>query len=104
MSRKRRIRTVIHTPTDVAGIRLAAQAAGRVLAAARKFICPGMSTLEADQRAVEEIRHEGGVSAFHNYRGFPGQMCISLNDEVVHGMGRPERIIQLGDIVSLECR
>jgi methionyl aminopeptidase len=65
-------------------------------------IAPGVSTAEIDLYANELIEKEGGVSAFKGYRGFPGHICISVNDEVVHGIGRQDRIIQMGDIVSVD--
>ncbi|MFW6414534.1 MAG: type I methionyl aminopeptidase, partial [Verrucomicrobiota bacterium] len=65
-------------------------------------IKPGMSTLELENIAVELIGQTGGNPAFHNYQGFPGKICISLNNEVVYGIGTEERLIQVGDLVSLD--
>lgn len=93
---------IIHSEREIPGIRLAAQAAARVLDELCAAVRPGMSTLELDELAGERIRATGGGSAFLGYHGFPGQICISLNEEVVHGIGRADRVILPGDLVSLD--
>ena len=93
---------VIHTDKDIPGIRAAAQAAALVLAQLCADVRPGMSTLELDALAAQRIAATGGTSAFLGYLGYPAQVCISLNDEVVHGIGRADRIIMPGDLVSLD--
>ncbi len=93
---------VIHNEKELAGIRRAAQLAASVLDAIARAVRPGLSTLDLDQLGSRLIVAAGARSAFHNYRGFPGQICISVNDEVVHGIGRAERFLQYGDIVSLD--
>ncbi|MCD8332816.1 MAG: type I methionyl aminopeptidase [Clostridiales bacterium] len=62
----------------------------------------GMSTLDVDRKAEEMIRSFGCVPNFKNYNGFPGSVCVSINEEVVHGIPTKHRIIQDGDIVSLD--
>ncbi len=101
-ARVRSRRAVIYGPREIDGIRLAAQATAGVLRELVRALRPGLSTGELDDLAGELIRATGGESAFFGYRGFPGQICISLNDEVVHGIGRKERFVQLGDLVSLD--
>lgn len=96
-------RCVIHTPEEIAGIRAAAAVAARVRESLRGAIRPGMTSLEIDRTAAALIEDAGATSAFYRYRGFPGQTCISINDEVVHGIGYPDRVIQFGDIVSIDC-
>lgn len=64
---------------------------------------PGVSTLFIDQLAEKLIRGCGCVPNFLNYNGFPASVCVSVNDEVVHGIPRADRILQEGDIVSLDC-
>ncbi len=93
---------VVYSPEELAGIRQAAQAAAEVLRQLTACLRPGLSTGELDELAERLIKETGGVSAFHGYRGFPGQVCISLNEEVVHGIGRRERLIESGDLVSLD--
>ena len=93
---------IIYSEREINGIRNAAQKAGRVLDTVCRSLRPGMSTLQLDQLAGQLIKDSGGESAFYNYHGFPAQICISVNDEVVHGIGRDDRIIKMGDIVSVD--
>ena len=67
-----------------------------------KELKAGMSTLEVDSMAEDMIRSYGCVPNFKNYGGFPGSVCVSINNEVVHGIPSAKRIIQDGDIVSLD--
>lgn len=100
---KKRKKVVIHNQHEVAGIRLAAQAVARVRDALKQRLCPGMSTLDIDKLAADLIAAEGADSAFLGYQGFPGTICISVNDEVVHGIGSANKIIKVGDLVSIDC-
>lgn len=95
-------RVVVHTEKEIVGIRVAAKAAAWVREALCRAVRPGMTTQEVDDLAAAFIRQTGGTSAFLGYRGFPGQVCISLNDEVVHGIGRPGRVIEVGDLLSID--
>jgi methionyl aminopeptidase len=93
---------IIHTDDEICGIRIAAKAAAEVKNRLADMIRPGMSTKEIDNIAAALISSTGGKSAFLGYRGYPGQICISINDEVVHGIGSETRIVADGDIVSLD--
>jgi len=93
---------VIHTPQEIVSIRAAGAAAAYVRDQLAGLIRPGLSTKDIDDLAGRLIFQVGGKSAFLGYRGYPGQICISVNDEVVHGIGRPDRIIQPDDIVSID--
>ena len=64
---------------------------------------PGVSTLEIDRLAEKLIRGYGCIPNFLHYNGFPASVCVSVNDEVVHGIPTESRILQAGDIVSLDC-
>ena len=80
---------------------------GKILAATietlRSAVRPGMSTGELDTIAEEFIRgHEGAVPAFKGLYGFPGSICASLNNEIVHGIPSAKRVLKDGDIVSLD--
>lgn len=80
--------------------------AGRILAAVHEALGhelrAGMSTLAIDQRGEELIRSYGCEPSFLNYMGYPASVCVSVNDEVVHGIPCAERMIREGDIVSLD--
>src|SRR6266480_2503332 len=82
-------------------MRPACVVASNVLDEVSAFIRPGVTTREVDDYAAARIRHYGAKSAFLGYRKYPCQICISVNDEVVHGLAN-ERRLQFGDIVSLD--
>ena len=92
----------IYSEHEIAGVRRAAQAAAQVLQRLCEAVRPGLSTLDVDNLAGEYIRETGGTSGSYHYHGFPRQICVSLNDEVVHGIGRADRIIMPGDLVKLD--
>ena len=66
-------------------------------------IRPGMSTLEIDRLGEKLIRSFGCVPNFLHYNGYPASICVSVNDEVVHGIPKKDRILEEGDIVSLDA-
>lgn len=68
-----------------------------------QFIRPGISTADIDEQGEKLIRKLGGVPNFLNYSGYPASICVSVNDEVVHGIPTKNRILQEGDIVSLDA-
>lgn len=80
--------------------------AGRIAAGALKLageaVAPGVSTAEIDAIARRYIEKQGAVPSFLNYNGFPAAACISINHEVIHGIPSPRRIIQEGDLVSID--
>ena len=79
--------------------------AGRMVATVLKILCRqvrvGMSTKELDAIAAREVERLGAKPSFKGYRGFPANLCVSVNDEVVHGIPG-ERVLKNGDIVSLD--
>ena len=68
-----------------------------------KMIKPGISTLDIDKRCYEVIRDFNCIPSFLNYQGYPASVCVSVNDEVVHGIPNKNRILKDGDIVSLDA-
>lgn len=82
-------------------MRLSGRLVAEVVEALRSIMAPGMSTAEVDRYAAELIAARGAKSPFLGYRGFPGNICISVNEEVVHGIGR-DRMLQYGDLVKLD--
>lgn len=81
--------------------------AGRILAIVHdemaKIIRPGISTMDIDRKGEEIIRSFDCIPSFLNYNGYPASICVSVNDEVVHGIPNKKRILQEGDIVSLDA-
>ncbi|WP_433624672.1 type I methionyl aminopeptidase [Nocardia sp. CA-120079] len=76
---------------------------GRALVAVRAAAKPGVSTLELDEIAEQVIRDAGAVPSFKGYHGFPGSICASVNDRVVHGIPTSSEILTEGDLVSIDC-
>src|SRR5204862_4552862 len=69
----------------------------------QKSVRPGMSTADLDAIAEKFIRsHEGATPAFKGLYGFPGSICTSINDEIVHGIPSKKRVLKEGDIVSID--
>ncbi len=99
MSRK--VRIPIKSPREIEAMRVAGSTAATILRQLAAEVAPGRSTGEIDRLAAELMREHGCKSAFLGYRGFPGQICISVNEEVVHGIGGPRRIMP-GDIVKID--
>ncbi len=81
--------------------------AGNILAIVHeeleKYVKPGISTLDIDKKAVEIIRSYGCIPSFLNYNGFPASVCVSINEQVVHGIPNKNTFLRDGDIVSLDA-
>jgi len=94
----------IKTPVQIAKMRVAGLLVGDTLELLRTTARAGMTTLELDAIAEENIRSAGGVPSFKGYAypPFPGSICASVNDEVVHGIPG-ERVLADGDIISIDC-
>lgn len=92
---------IIKSESDLEAMRASGQVAARVRDEVAAKVRPGVSTAELADYAAELIGKNGATSAFLGYRGYPGQICVSVNDGVVHGIPGPRRI-ELGDIVSLD--
>ena len=69
----------------------------------KKNICDGVTTKELDRIAEEFIRAKGAIPSFKNYNGYPASICVSVNNEVVHGIPSKKKFIKEGDIVSLDA-
>lgn len=91
----------IKNEREIEKMRLACRTASEILDRVSSLVRPGITTGEVDQAAADFMAESSCKSAFLGYRGFPGNICISVNDEVVHGIGGTRRI-QYGDIVKLD--
>jgi methionyl aminopeptidase len=91
----------IKTPAEIEKMRAAGHAAAIVRDRLAAMVAPGVTTGEIDRAAGEFMAELGCKSAFLGYRGFPGQTCISVNEEVVHGIGGPRRL-NYGDLVKID--
>jgi len=92
---------ILKTERDLEAMRPACAVAGTVLNDVAMFIRPGVTTREIDHYAAERIKGYGAKSAFLGYRKYPCHICISVNDEVVHGLANNRRA-EFGDIISLD--
>jgi len=86
---------------DLEMMRLSGSILGRVMKQLKQHIKAGISTVELDRLAGEFISNEGGLSAFKGYKGFPANICVSVNEEVVHGIPSGRKFSE-GDIVSID--
>lgn len=94
--------TKVKTPAEIEAMRRSGQILATVLQYLRPKVKPGVTTGELADFAAAEIKRLGGEPAFLGYEGFPNVICISVNDEIVHGIPSSSRIINDGDIVSLD--
>lgn len=83
-------------------MRIAGRITGEALAVAEEMIRPGISTWDIDKAIRTHIEKSGAKPSFLGYGGFPGSACISINDEVIHGIPSKKRILQEGDIVKVD--
>jgi methionyl aminopeptidase len=90
------------TPEQFALMREAGLVVARTLAMLREAVRPGITTLELDRMAEESIRSQGAVPSFLGYGDFPGSICASVNDEIVHGIPG-DRVLHEGDLISIDC-
>ena len=92
---------IIKSEEEIAIMRQAGRIVGEILKTVSEKIIPGMKTKELDNIAEKELVRLGAKSSFKGYRGFPASLCVSLNDEIVHGIPG-DRVMHEGDIVSLD--
>ena len=98
----------LKTQEDLKLMRIAGRVTAEVLDIMREAVRPGISTGELDRLAEEHIRANNGIPAFKNYKPaanmtpFPGTICASINDEIVHGIPKFSRILEEGDIISVD--
>jgi methionyl aminopeptidase len=92
----------IKTAEQIALMRKAGLVVGETLELMRRTVKAGMTTGELDAIAEDNIRSSGATPSFKGYHGFPGSLCVSVNDEVVHGIPG-DRVINEGDVVSIDC-
>ncbi len=92
---------IISSDQDVAALTQSGKILADTLRAVRELVVPGISTRELDHHATTLVRKAGGEPSFLGFQGYPASLCVSVNDEVVHGIpGR--RTIKPGDVVSLD--
>ena len=90
------------TPEQVAVMRRAGLVVADALEAVRGALAPGVTTAELDAVAEDVIRSAGATPSFLGYHGYPASLCVSVNEEIVHGIPG-SRVLQPGDVVSVDC-
>jgi methionyl aminopeptidase len=93
---------VIYNNQRIQGIKKSCKAAVLVMEAVENSIREGVATVEIEAAAYQAIEQQGGRSAFLGYRGFPGVVCISINEEVLHGIPSHDRIVKRGDMIKVD--
>lgn len=93
---------VMKTSAELKRMREACVISARALRLAGQAVQPGVSTAEIDRIAHNYIVECGATPAFLNYNGFPASACISINDEVIHGIPSPKRVLREGDLVKID--
>lgn len=93
---------IIKSKHEIDLMREAGKVTGEILNSLGDFIKPGISTLDVDQYVEKIIRKHNMVPTFKGYGGFPGSACVSVNEEIVHGIPSADRILKEGDIVSID--
>lgn len=94
--------TRVKTSEEIDAMRTGGRMLAQVLSHLRTKVQPGVTTQALNDIADSELRSLGAEPAFLGYEGFPGSICISVNEEVVHGIPREDRVLSDGDIVSLD--
>ena len=90
------------SPAEIEAMKEAGRVSALALRQVGRAAKPGVSTWELDLLAEEVIRSEGGVPAFKGYGGFPGSICASVNEQIVHGIPSAGVVLQDGDIISID--
>lgn len=94
---------ITKSPIEIKAMREGGRILSKIMKQIVKAVKPGISTLSLDTKAEELIAKQGGKPAFKGYKGFPNTLCVSINDEVVHGIPKNDRLIEGGDVVKLDC-
>jgi len=93
----------LKTAAEIEKMRRSGEALRQVHEAVRPLVVPGASTMDLEKVAAAKMNVLRAVSAFKGYHGFPAVLCTSVNNEVVHGIPSPSRILKQGDIISIDC-
>ena len=93
---------VLRTAKEIEIMRKACQISAEALQVAGEAVKPGITTYEIDQIAYRYIKKQGAEPNFLHYNGYPATACISINDEVIHGIPSKKRVLKEGDIVSID--
>ena len=99
---ERVLAVIIKSPAEIEAMKEAGRLSAAVLREVGARCVPGVSTLELDEFAEDYIRSNGGIPTFKGYGGFPGSLCASINEQIVHGIPSSSVKLRSGDIVSID--
>ncbi len=99
---RKRSGIIVKTEAEIALMEKPSRIVALALAEVKQYIKPGISTFEVDRIVEDIILRNGGYPKFKGYRDFPSAICASVNDEVVHGIPSPDKILNVGDILSVD--
>jgi methionyl aminopeptidase len=102
LSKRQRRGIEIKSPREIEIMRQSAKIVATVLKEISQLVQPGMTTADLDAHAEKRIREMGATPSFKGYHGFPGSICSSINNEVVHGIPSPKKVIRLGDVLKVD--
>lgn len=100
---KSRKKIAAKTPAELDAMQEAGEIVGKALQAVKAAAKPGMTTLDLDAIAEQVIRDAGATPTFLGYQGFPGSICASVNEVIVHGIPSKDIVLKDGDLVSIDC-
>jgi methionyl aminopeptidase len=101
--KKRKSAIQIKTDEQLEGMRAAGLVVAQTLERLAEAAKPGITTADLDEIAEDSIRSAGATPSFKGYLGFPASICASVNEEIVHGIPRPDKVLRQGDIISIDC-
>ena len=84
-------------------MREAGRLVAEVLSELAAYVAPGVTTADLDAMAEKRIARAGGIPAFKGYHGYPATICASINEEVIHGIPSGRRVLNEGDVISIDC-
>ncbi len=93
----------LKTRGELQAMRASGLILARAIAAMKAAVAPGMTTADVDAVGAQVISDAGAVSNFKGYHGFPGTICASVNEEIVHGIPSAKRVLRDGDLLSIDC-
>ncbi len=91
----------LKSPHEIEAMRLAGKITAAARALAREMVKPGVTTQQIDKAVYHFIKSQGAIPSFLHYNGYPASVCVSVNDEIIHGIPGP-RVLKEGDIVSVD--
>jgi methionyl aminopeptidase len=101
--RRHQLNVQLKTPEQIDLMRRAGLVVANALAAMRAAVAPGVTTADLDAIAEGIIRDAGGVPSFKGYHDYPGSICSSVNEQVVHAIPSPKQVLEAGDLISIDC-